>query len=94
MDVMQYIAEFPAKISSSCYSVLHKAHMIYFGMLNEIPKGSIESGMLQTHPFVVLGAWASYKLKLEKIGDRIVNHAVKITKEGIKKIDKGLEGKI
>lgn len=94
MDVMQYLTELPAKVSSSYYSALHKAHAVYFGMINEIPKGSMESGMLQQHPFVVAGAWIAYKLNLEKIGDKMINRVIKAAKDGMEKIDKGLEGKL
>jgi len=94
MEFFQYVTELPAKLSASYCSIFQKVNTIYFGMMNEIPKGSMESGMLQTHPFVVLGAWVAYKLNLEKVGDKMVNHVVKAAKDGMKKIDKGLEGKL
>ena len=94
MDILQYITELPTKLSAGYYSAFQKAHMIYFNMMNEIPKGSVESGMLQAHPFAVLGAWVAYKLNLEKVGNRMINHAVRAAKDGIKKIDKDLEGKL
>lgn len=94
MDVIQYFTELPAKISGSYYSTLHKAHAIYFRMITELPKGSMESGMLQLHPFFVMGAWAAYKLNLEKLGDKMINHMVKFTKDGMKKRDESLEGKL
>lgn len=94
MDVMQYITEFPAKISGSYYSAIHKFYAIYFNMVNELPKGSVESGMLQLHPFLVMWAWAAYKLNLDKLGDKMINHVVKTAKDGMRKIDKGLEGRL
>jgi hypothetical protein len=42
------------------------------------------------HPFVLLGAWTAYKLKLDKMGDRMIKSA----KDKFDKLNKGLEGRL
>jgi hypothetical protein len=94
MDLANYIVE---KISACrdagmqfYTSCLNKIYFSSYNMMNELPRGSVESGFLMQHPFVLLGAWTAYKLKLDKMGDRMIKSA----KDKFDKLNKGLEGRL
>lgn len=98
MDVLQYLSG-KSSIARSIYdSVAYyswdMAIRVQIWGFNSIPRGSIESGMFFAHPFIVPLAGVFYKFRLDKMGDKMIKHAVKAAKDGIEKIDKGLEGKL
>ncbi|MFH0831652.1 MAG: hypothetical protein V1886_02180 [archaeon] len=68
-----------------------RAHMLYVNMINELPQGSVQSGMFYAHPFFVLGAWTAKKIGLEKLSEKMIQSVIGSAKDGINGIKSNIE---
>ena len=72
MDIANYIAEKGAQVYSL---LLCKTYPLISHLKEEIPRSTIESGMLAQHPFPTMSLCAVYKLRNSGVMGRIKKKA-------------------